>query len=73
MNDFDYLEKYGDDGYQLDGIEFEEAQAQIDSEECRDATKKCIEKIRELIEEEEFNKRKVIDEIEDLLGYLEEF
>lgn len=64
-------EKYGEN-FRMTDSQIEEEQRRIDMQECREATEKCIKKIKELIKEEEFNKQEVIDEVEELIGYLEE-
>lgn len=74
MSDLDYMEKYGDDGYQLDGSELEEEQRRIDEEEELEQIQKCINKINEIIKLNDLHadKDRLLDELEELKNMTEE-
>lgn len=74
MSDLDYMEKYGDDGYQLDGSELEEEQRRIDEDEELEQIQKCINKINEIIKLNDLHadKDRLLDELEELKEMTEE-
>lgn len=64
----DYYEKYGDDGYFLDGIELEEAQRKIDEEEKQTIYEKGIKEIIEITK----RKRETFEETEECIEKIRE-
>ena len=64
----DYYEKYGDDGYWLDGTELEEEQRKIDEEEKQTIYEQCIKEIVELTKK----KRETFEETEQCIEKIRE-
>lgn len=66
MSDFDYMEKYGDEGYQLDSRELEEEQQRIDTQDIMDNINKCTKRINEILAEKELDKEALTKELRNL-------
>ena len=72
MSDSEYMEKYGDDGYWLDGIELEREQQRIANEERLENYKKCIEEIKGLVNKQLESFREYEDVFEEIKECVEE-